>query len=224
MEFAMTLRPMRLTRFLALPALTLGLAAGASGLLSTARPTMAAPEPSPVPKRWELSIQPGPLRTAVVNTDAGPRAYFYMTYKVINNGTQDLLFAPTFELATDETGDPLRSGRDVPVAVTRAIVEMQDNQLLEDQISVVGTILRGPENAKESVAIWPVPQMKVSELSVYAGGFSGENATLELPDASGKVEKKILRKTYMMRFRMPGELSPGDGTEFKPFESRWIMR
>ena len=46
-----------------------------------------------MPKRWELDIQPGPLRTAVINTDTGPRAYFFLTYKVTNNGTGDLLFA-----------------------------------------------------------------------------------------------------------------------------------
>ena len=218
----MTPRP-RPSRLLALPALAFCAIAIACGL-SSPRPAHAAPEPSPVPKRWELDIQPGPLRTAVFNTEAGPRAYFFLTYKVTNNGSGDLLFAPAFELATDETGEPLRSGRDVPVAVTRAILEKLDNDLMEDQISVVGTILRGPENAKESVAIWPVPQTRIAELSIYAGGFSGENTTLELPDASGKVEKKILRKTYMMRFRMPGELTPGDGVEYRPYESRWIMR
>lgn len=185
----------------------------------------AAPEPSPVPKRWELAYQPGPLRMAVVDVPGeGPKSYFYLTYKVTNNGTQDLLFAPTFELATDETGEPLRSGRQVPQAVTQAIMQKLDNQFLEDQITIVSTVLRGSENAREGVVIWPVPQERLTEVSIYAGGFSGETTTLELPNAEGKLEKKILRKSYVLRYRMPGEIDPGSGTEFWPFESRWIMR
>src|ERR1041384_7762631 len=101
---------LRTSRLVALPALALCATLLACGL-SSPRPAYGAPEPSPVPKRWELDIQPGPLRTAVVNTESGPRSYFFLTYKVTNNGTADLLFAPAFELATDETGEPLRSGR-----------------------------------------------------------------------------------------------------------------
>jgi hypothetical protein len=217
------LRPARSSSLLALPALLC--CAVALACASATVPAAGAPEPSPVPKRWELEIHPGALRMAVVDVpDLGPRAFFYLTYKVTNGGTQDLLFAPAFELATDETGEPLRSGREVPVAVTRAVMERLANPLLEDQIGIVGTILRGSENAKEGVAIWPVPNMRISDLTIYAGGFSGETTTIELPDAKGKAEKKILRKTYMMRFRMPGEINPGGGQEFWPYESRWIMR
>ncbi|MEX2219402.1 MAG: hypothetical protein WD749_11680 [Phycisphaerales bacterium] len=213
----------RFGRSLVLPLLLLGgvalVFAGASA------PVMAAPEPSPVPKRWEVEFQPGPLRMAVVNVpDAGPRAFVYLTYKVTNNGAHDLLFAPTFELACDDMGGTLRSGRDVPVAVTRAILERLSNPLLEDQISIVGTILRGPENAKEGLAVWPLPQMRMAEMTVYAGGFSGETTTLELPGADGQPEKKILRKTHMLRYRLPGEIDPGNGEEYLPFESRPIMR
>jgi hypothetical protein len=196
------------------------IALGMSSVMMTPACATAAPEPAPVPKRWELAIEPGPLRMTVVDQ----RAYFYITYKVTNHGTQDLLFAPSFELATEETGEAMRSGRDVPVAVTRAIMERLGNSFLEDQIGIVGNILRGPENAKEGLAIWPANQLRVSEISVYAGGFSGETTTLELPGADGKTEKKVLRKSYMMRYRMPGELNPADGDEYRPFESRWIMR
>ncbi len=69
-----------------------------------------APEPDPIPRRWQLEIQPGPLRIATVDVkDEGPKAYFYMTYKVTNASGGDLLFAPSFDLATDQ-GDVLRSG------------------------------------------------------------------------------------------------------------------
>ncbi len=197
---------------------------GMLGILGAApRPAMAAPEPSPIPKRWQLEISTSLLRTAVVNIGGTERAYFYLTYKVTNNSSQDLLFAPAFELATDE-GDLLRSGRDVPMDVTREIMGRLDNELIEDQIGIVGTLLRGPENARQGLVIWPVPQDHLTEVAVYCAGFSGETTPVAIPTEDGKQVNKLLRKSWMMRYRMPGDLKPGDGTTFEPSESHWIMR
>lgn len=187
------------------------------------RVAMGAPEPSPIPKRWQLEIATSVLRTAMVRVGGEERPYFFMTYKVTNNSSQDLLFAPAFELATDE-GDLLRSGRDVPMDVTRDIMGRLDNELIEDQIAIVGTLLRGPENARQGVVIWPVPQEHLVETAVYCAGFSGETNTVDIPAEDGKNVKKLLRKSWMMRYRMPGDLKPGDGTTFEPYEARWIMR
>src|SRR5437870_4091815 len=78
-------------------------------------PMMAiAPEPDPVPRRWQLEVEAGPLRVASVQVrDSGARSYMYMTYKAVNNSGEDLLFAPMFELSLGD-GKVLRSGRDVP--------------------------------------------------------------------------------------------------------------
>lgn len=185
-----------------------------------APPALAAPEPSPIPKRWQLEINASPLQTAVI----GGRSYFFLTYRVTNNSPQDLLFAPAFELSTDE-GDLLRSGREVSVGVTREILNRLADPLVEDQISIVGTLLRGPENSKWGVVIWPMPQQLLNEVAVYCAGFSGETAPVEVPNpVTGKKEKKLLRKSWMIRYRMPGVLKPSDGTAFDPAENRWIMR
>ena len=201
--------------------LACAMATGLIGVaLTAATPALAAPEPSPIPKRWQLEITTSPLRTAVV----GNRAYFFMTYKVTNNSPQDLLFAPAFELATDE-GSLLRSGRDVPIEVTREMLSRLASPLIEDQISIVGTLLRGPENAKQGVVIWPVPQQHLTEVAVYCAGFSGETAPVEIANPkTGQMEKKLLRKSWMMRYTFPGEFSPSSGDSFEPGESRWIMR
>ncbi len=200
----------------------------------------AAPEPSPVPKRWQLDVECSPLRWTTVNTAQGPRAYYFMTYKVTNNSPVDLLFAPVFELATSNQ-NIFRSGRDVPVAVTNELLQRLENPFLEDQISIVATLLRGEENAKEGLVIWPVPADHLHEVSVYLAGFSGETATIEVPKVASpaamasrtgeipaapaaETEKKVLRKTLMLRYRMPGDLNPHLGGEFQPYESRWIMR
>jgi hypothetical protein len=196
----------------------------------------AAPEPAPVPKRWQLDIETSPLRLTVVDVPGqGPRAYFYMTFKATNNSASDLLFAPAFEMATDDM-IVLRSGRDVPASATAELIERMQNPLLEDQIGVVGTILRGEENAKEGLVAWPMPASFQSEIKIYCAGFSGETATVEVPNAASlmasangshtpvKMEKKVLRKTWMMRFQLPGELNPSGGLELQPVESGWIMR
>jgi hypothetical protein len=213
-------------RLFALPLLAVaGLALVGTAALTVTTPVQAAPEPAPIPKRWQLDIKPSPLRMAIVDTVGGaPRAYFYMTYKVTNNTPTDILFAPAFELATDE-GDLLRSGRDVPFAVTSAIMERLANPLLEDQISIVGNLLRGQENAKEGLVVWPMPTNHCEEIIVYAAGFSGETVTVEVPGRNeGEMERKLLRKTLMLRYRAPGEMEPAFGAPLLPYEDRWIMR
>jgi hypothetical protein len=210
---------------LVIPALALA-ACGLPGTGLAPLTATAAPEPSPVPRRWQLDIEASPLKVITLNTEHGARPFFYMTYKVTNHSTQDLLFAPVFELATNDQ-ELLRSGRDVPVSVTNELLGMLENSFLLDQIAIVDTLLRGEENAKEGLVIWPVPADHLNEVSVYAAGFSGETATLELPVIGGKegaTEKKVLRKTLMLRYRMPGDLDPSDGGEFHPHEQRWIMR
>jgi|SRR5579862_9235580 len=231
-----SLRPTRACtrRLIAVPALALA----ACGLISTTAPAAhaLAPEPAPVPKRWQIDIETSPLRLTVVDVPGqGQRAYFYMTFKATNNSANDLLFAPAFELATDDM-IVLRSGRDVSGAATTELIERMQNPLLEDQIGIVGTLLRGEENAREALVAWPMPATFQSEIVVYCAGFSGETATVEVPNPASlmasssttpvpvKMEKKTLRKTWMMRYRLPGELNAAAGLELTPFESGWIMR
>src|SRR5690242_18478643 len=93
------------------------LALALGGLWTLGTSLGLAPEPDPIPRRWELTIEPGPLRIAVVDIPGqGLQNYFYFTYKVTNTSGGDLLFAPSIDLATS-TGEVLRSGRDVPAAV-----------------------------------------------------------------------------------------------------------
>ena len=74
-------------------ALALG-ATGAMILTAGVLSGMTPPEPDPIPRRWQLDVEVGPLRVATFDVkDEGKRAYFYMTYKVTNNSGEDLLFA-----------------------------------------------------------------------------------------------------------------------------------
>lgn len=208
-----------LSRAVLLPAVSVAAVAGLG--------TMAAlaPEPDPVPKRWQFDLDLGDLRLTTVDLgEQGVKAYFYLTYKVTNTTQEDLLFAPAFDLATDE-GDLMRSGKDVPAAVTKKIIDDLGNPLIQDQISILGTLLQGPGNAKEGVVIWPAGAMKVSEIVVYAAGFSGETRALEVKDPkTGEMKKVLLRKSLMVRYKGPGELAGRGSEPFEVNEKRWILR
>lgn len=196
---------------LAIPAACLSVAASALAV---------APEPDPVPRRWELDVEPGKLRMITLDVDGQPRSYFYLTYEVVNNSGEDVLFAPAFDLATHE-GDILRSGRDVPLSVTKRIMDMLDNPLLQDQVEAIDQLLQGPENAREGLIIWPVPAMDAEQITVYLAGFSGETKTITVPDSE---ESVVLRKVLMIRYNTGGTLQ-GRGLDAIPeVERRWIMR
>ena len=185
----------------------------------------AAPEPDPVPRRWQLDLEVGPLRIATVDAPGvGPRSYYYLTYKVTNSSSEDLLLAPIFEMAGEDV-PVMRAGRGVPADVTRQLLERLGNPFLQDQISILGMILRGEENAKEGLVVWPADNLRARDLSIYAMGFSGETRPIEVADAkSGQMRKVLLRKTMMVRYDVPGDLDGHDSSALPVNESRWILR
>lgn len=183
--------------------------------------TLAAPQPDPVPRRWQLDIKPGPLRLAVLDVEGvGRKAFFYFTYYVENNTGEDLLFAPSFQLATDD-GTLINSGANVPSSVTRTILERLRNPFLLDQISAVGLLLQGEENAREGLVIWPAENLEVDEILIFAAGFSGETKTFIRPDTG---EPVLLRKALMLRHETPGDIVALRDRPLDRVERRWIMR
>lgn len=184
-----------------------------------------APEPSPVPRRWELDVDLGPLRLTTITTEGrGPESYFFMTYKVTNTTGTDVLFAPSFDLATSD-GNVARSGRGVPFDVIRQIMERLENPFLQEQVSMLGLLLQGEENAKEGLVVWPASTLDVDRLTVYMSGFSGETATIEVPDPRTREPMRVvLRKSLAVNFGVAGILNPNDSTPFPIVDQRWIMR
>lgn len=203
-----------------------------------------APEPSPTPVRWELNITPGPLRVGIVDVkDVGPRAFFYMPYKVVNNSGEDLYFAPAFEMTVktatssrpsttdDKDLDDLivRAGRGVPLDVYQTLIQRLANPFLEDQISMIGVLRQGEENAREGLVVWPADNLKVHEIVVYAIGFSGETRRVANPDApppgpGEQPDEVTLRKTLMLVHAASGELTDRGNTPIDRTVTRWIMR
>lgn len=199
---------------------------GTFAALSIATAAGLAPEPDPVPRRWQIDVEVGPMRLARVegpNNEA--RLYWYLTYKAVNPTREDLIFAPAFDLVAED-GTTYRAGREVPPVVTRRLLDKLDNPLLQDQVQIIGTILQGQENAKEGLVIWPASQLASGEMVVYASGFSGETRTIEVADVNnpGKMTRATLRKTMMVRYPMRGDVHNQGDKPLEVGESRWIMR
>ncbi len=189
-----------------------------------------APEPSAVVKDWQFDVELGPLRVVSLRLpDGSRRAYYYITYTVINETGQDLFFAPLIELATDQ-GEVMLAGRDVPLEVTYEIIRRQRNILLEDPIRILGRLQQGEENAKDGIAIWPVGKTNVDAVNLYFLGFSGETKTIKVRDAAtGQMKDLTLWKTLMVRHAAPGELvnreAFSEGGRVLPrLQERWILR
>lgn len=183
----------------------------------------AAPEPAPVATRWEFTYENGPLRLAWIETDEGPRPYFYLTYRVTNYWGSDLLFAPDVQLVTD-TGEVQRSGQGVSASVTQAVLDMLDNPLIESQINILSTVLEGPEHARDGVVIWPAKDLDVDEVTVYFGGLSGEFDAYVVGRETDDPHRYTLRKTLMLRYSTPGELTNRGPRPLELVEERWVMR
>ncbi len=184
-----------------------------------------APEPNPVPQRWQFDVRPGALRFTKFETPDGQiRGYFFLTYRVVNNTKEDLLLAPLFELTT-ENGDVVRSGRDVPPSVMKKIMAEVDNPLAQDQISILGTLLQGEENGREGVVVFSDVDISARDLTIYATGFSGETAPYEVKDPkTGKARRELLRKTLSLEYKLPGDVTGRVNEPLPLFEQRWVMR
>lgn len=207
-----------LSRCLAAAAVRACVLVGAGGMTSA-----MAPEPNPVAIRWEFTFENGPLRLAWVDTGNGPKAYFYLTYRVTNFWGADLLFAPDVTLVTSDS-EVLRSGRDVPGAVTEEIMRRLSNPLLESQIDIVSTVLDGPEHARDGVVIWPATDLDVDEITVFFAGLSGEFEAYVVGRDTPNPQRYSLRKTMMLRYATPGDFANQGSVPFELVEKRWVMR
>lgn len=176
------------------------------------------PEPSVSSRAWRFDF-----------THDGPKAiyvkqrwYWYMTYKVTNNTGTERVFVPDITVVTD-AGDTIVAGKDVPVGVYTAIKETTGNRLLESPILVVGRILQGEDNARESVAIWPANEngKDVDQFKVFVAGVSGELAVTQNAKSN---EEVVLRRTLMLTFDLPGTNVPIQKQPVVPKGKEWVMR
>ena len=215
------------------------------GFSLTAAPTARAgdfPEPSPYPISWELDFQhERPKRIVVTLPNQGNRAFWYMTYSVVNKTDEDRMFLPVFELVTRD-GKVHRSDKGVPLRVFEEIKrrERAKYPFLEPHYRVVGTLRVGEDQAKDGVAIWPEPMSEMGNFAIYVSGLSGETVTMKMVNGNpvkvkpeniamelkGVADKDvvILRKTLQLNYVIFGdEVYPGmDEVNVRP--EAWVMR
>lgn len=179
------------------------------------------PEPSLVPRSWDLEITAQPLRSILVKQPSGAyEAYWFIAYKLVNNTEQERQFVPEFTMATD-AGDVIEAGRGVSPNVFDTIKKKLGNSLLESPNEVIGRILQGNDFARESVAIWRHPGHDIDQARIFASGLSGETIRIANPVTNDTV---VLRKTWMQTFDLPGTSESIDNATVIPGPTRWVMR
>lgn len=192
--------------------------------VSAAGVSAAAPQPNAIPSKWEFDFRPGPLRIAHFRrADGTIDRYFYLTYRITNFSGEDLLFAPDVRLWTDD-GDIHRAGRNVPRSVTDEILRRLDDPFLEDQVSIVGTVLQGRANAKEGLLVWPATNLTTDEVRLFFAGLSGETKVYVVGRESDDPKRHVLRKTRMLRYATPGVFGSENNEELELAEDAWVMR
>jgi hypothetical protein len=187
------------------------------------------PKPSPYPIAWQLKFQHDTPKRIVIEVPgrSTPVAYWYITYTVTNNTDQERTFLPVFEMLTKD-GQVIRSDKNIPKNVFDTIKQREKKQFLEPWTKIGGELLLGEDQAKDGVAIWEEPMLRMGKFSIFVGGLSGEH--VQMKDEAGNVMKDkdgnplILRKTLELQYHIKGdEVYPGEDEVDKEPEA-WVMR
>ena len=206
---------------LLLPALSLLAIFAATAFLRFEPATQAFPEPAASSRAWKFTFTHAKPRPISFRGDDGLiHWYWYMTYKVVNETGDERLFIPEFTIATD-AGDIITAGKNVPAGVFDAVKHDAGVKLLVNPIVATGKLLQGEDNAKESVAIWPVFDHNVDQVSIFVAGLSGETQTIENPLTHDPV---TMRNTLMIRYSLPGTRGPVQEQAVVARGEEWVMR
>jgi hypothetical protein len=205
------------------------------------------PRPSTYPASWQFEfkfLDPQRIEVQLPGTDR-PDVYWYIVYTVTNPGPRSERFFPMFQIVTDD----LRVfDTDVGISplVFDAIRERHKitHKYLVDPTKVIGALLSGDDNARESVAIWRNVELSIIGFKVYVAGLSGETQFQPNPsydpkrpetelvrDPDGTAHKVLtnpraftLRKTLEISYTLPGSPAARPGVTPERGMVRWIMR
>jgi len=210
------------------------LPAAAAVLWATALLIAAVPSPSlvPLPGTWQLDFEVRDLPQRITLHLPGwdrPRAFWFFPYTVINNTGREVDFYPSFTLLTN-------TFRVYPanVALRQPVFEVVRARyadaipLLEPEENVTGRLLVGPDNARDSVALFEEFDPNARAVRVFVGGLSNETVTVPSPAetgrAGGKPKEFLLRKTLMLEYQAPGDAFDPDQRVMLYRGREWVMR
>jgi len=158
-----------------------------------------------------------------------PRTYWYLLYTVTNETGNELNFYPQIELFTD-TFKLYRAGRDIRRVVFSAIQKRYATTipLLEPQQDIIGKLLTGDDNARDSVAIFEDFDPKARSINIFVSGLSNEIVRIKSPlkadQDSEEPAETLLRRTLKLNYKVPGDdLNPNE--RFVLYQDRgWVLR
>ena len=179
------------------------------------------PKPSLYPVSWELKFTHSVPKRVVVNVPGQnmPKAYWYMTYEVMNPSDREVTFLPTFEMLTQE-GNIVHSDNNIPGRVLEVIRGRENNPNLMS-LAQIGWVLRiGEDQAKDGVAVWEEIPGRLGHFSIFVQGLSGEAAHVKGPDGKDITLRKTLQLNYLVR---GDEIYPGED-QVNENPSQWVMR
>jgi len=198
----------------------------------------AYPRPSPFPVSWELSVTHGVPKRIVLTLPGhlAPTAYWYLTYHVTNNSDQQdnydpdkyqpIVFYPHFEMRTRD-GKIVQGNQSVSPFVFDAIKAREGDPMLIAPAQMGGLIQIGPDHAKDSVAVFPEPDLRMGAFTIFISGMWGETSPVTGPDGKTMTDAKgnpiLLHKTLMLNYHVDGDENPSNGVLRKTGE-QFIMR
>jgi len=157
---------------------------------------LAEPSAHAQSRDWEFDFLPGELRHFVDPVDG--KAYWYLTYRVVNRTGSERMWAPTFQLYGDR-GQLLSSGREVPARVTKALIDKAGTPFTQDQYQILGELRVGEENAKDGLVVFPSPDPEITELTLFVGGISSRiNRDPDPVSGEPRTRRRHLRLDYLM--------------------------
>ncbi len=195
-----------------------------------------APKPDLVPLSWQLDIkaeQPRPIEVYLPG-QSKPTLFWYMRYTIANKTDEEQIFVPEFLLYTD-TGQALRGGRGIPAVVFNRIKKLHNEPLLQTMTRMTGKVLKGRDNVKKGVAIWPDFDPKAGRIDIFVGGLSGETQRITLPkpvkvpdtdnpDKDKKITSVVISKTLRLRYALLGDVGERKRTRLDERPRIWVMR
>jgi hypothetical protein len=213
---------------------TLGLFVAMMGLVWTSL-AVGFPKPSPVPVEWELGFKFQDLQRITVDVPGeGRQTFWYMVYTVTNDTGKDVIFHPEMTLVTDTLQEEHQMVEVAPEVCSKIQQEYKATYpWLEHPSKMVGKMLQGKDNARDSVAIWPDFDPKARKVTVYVGGLSGEMIAVPNPAyQAGKSDTAkvpsvfVLRKTLAIEYDLPADTANRSSVTAKRTspELEWIMR
>ena len=202
-------------------------------LLSVTWHCQAAPMPAIVPgaSLWTLETvytTPGQIMVKVPG-QRKPQRFWYVILTMTNRFVRDVPFYPQCDLMT-ETFNLTQAYRDTKGVVSKKIKKRHKKKypFLESLEFADNRVLRGEDNARDMVIIWPDFDLEAKNISLFISSLSNETVVIDHPrnvrDENGKVKKIFLRKTLQLDYSITGDktLRSKSGLVFKG--QHWVMR